>query len=188
MTPDEFDQIKNLSDVLVNVATILALIVGGTWTYYNFFYRRTFNARLEVELEGRNILRNGTEFLLVNYAIKNVGMSRFRLKSEGAGLVIARLDEAKYLASAPAIYSGIEDHEATVEILATHDWIESGETVAGSHLLAIPTTNAILWSATLVVVSSKGIQWVQKIFIERSFPDNTIKEATSRSKSQLDGE
>ena len=165
------DDLKTIAEIATSLATILAIFVGGLWTYYNYFYRRTFTDRLDITLHGRNLRRDGTEFLLVDFEVKNVGLSRFSVKHEGSAVTVSRFDKANYLATAEAVYDGIADHEATFRILQHHKWIESGETVTGAHVFAVPQSDAILWRVSLVVASSHGIEWTERISVVRRFDD-----------------
>jgi hypothetical protein len=51
----------------------MALVAGGSWTYYNFIYKRERWPKAEVQLCGTSYVNGGQVFLSVKIHIKNIG-------------------------------------------------------------------------------------------------------------------
>lgn len=162
------DDIHNIVDISSNLFTILAICVGGIWTYYNFFYRRTYNDRLDINLSGRQINVEDASFIVIVYAVKNVGLTRFIINKEGCALVVDACSRLSYFGDEPLAYEAIFEHAAAFPILKTHSWIEAGETINDQCIIALPRSNAILWGAKLVVASKSQHEWVGKVVVEKS--------------------
>ena len=117
--------------------TILAIIVGGVWAYYNFFKGRLYRTRLEPSVSGRYLRRNGGAWLVATVRLRNAGVAKAELTQKGSGLRISVRD-----ASAPVPVPGIVEWDAgaTFSVLQNHRWIESGETVSEEHLIEVEDT------------------------------------------------
>ncbi len=56
-------------DVFVKV---VAIALGGLWTFWNYLKSRPYSQRLDLQIEGDVIIRNGL-YVDVNVALKNLG-------------------------------------------------------------------------------------------------------------------
>jgi len=65
--------IKEWSEIVQSILTSVALVAGGSWTYYNFIYKRERWPRAEVHLCGTSYVEGGRVFLSVKIHIKNIG-------------------------------------------------------------------------------------------------------------------
>jgi hypothetical protein len=81
----------HLIDNSEKVCTILAVIVGGLWVYFNSFRGRTFIPRLQLEVSGQLLSRGENQFVLVTMQVKNVGSSIVQLRAKGTGLKVVSL-------------------------------------------------------------------------------------------------
>lgn len=66
---------KEITDVLLNLLQMIALIIGGSWAYHKYARGRTFSERLIPEISGRLIQLEGKLYLAVTIQLKNVGQS-----------------------------------------------------------------------------------------------------------------
>jgi hypothetical protein len=71
------------------LAKIAAIGVGGAWVYFNAIRGRTFIPRLQTEVSGKILRQRGTQYLLVNMQVKNIGSSIAWIKEEGSTLTIS---------------------------------------------------------------------------------------------------
>jgi hypothetical protein len=81
----------HLIDNSEKVCTIIAVIVGGLWVYFNSFRGRTFIPRLQLEVSGQLLSRGENQFVLVTMQVKNVGSSIVQLRAKGTGLKVVSL-------------------------------------------------------------------------------------------------
>ncbi len=131
--PSTLENAKTLSDLVTNVITSAALIVGGIWAYFRFVKERTYRPRLDVSLSGQWIQVSDRRALLVRIAVKNIGASVVTLLQRGTGVKVQTVSDA------PG--SGLVgwDGDRVFEVLVPHQWIEPGETVT-DELLVDPGT------------------------------------------------
>ena len=68
--------------------TILAIVIGGLWAYYNYFRGRIYRPRLEPQVIGR-IFENDRYFhIKVSSMLKNVGLSKVDINHDASGIRI----------------------------------------------------------------------------------------------------
>jgi hypothetical protein len=65
--------IKEWSEIAQSVLTSLALVVGGSWTYYNFIYKRERWPKAEFQVCESSYVNGEQIYLSVKIHIKNIG-------------------------------------------------------------------------------------------------------------------
>jgi hypothetical protein len=142
------DNVKTIADIVRNVATAVALIVGGIWAYFKFVKGRTYRPRLEIGLFGQWRLINGEHQLHARITVKNIGASVVTLLQPGTGLRVSLLATEQPAAPAPAVW----ESQRVFKVLVEHQWIEPGETVSDDLLLRLDVTDPVptLFEARLV--------------------------------------
>lgn len=139
MKKEHLENIKSLWDVFQSVATVLAIIVGGIWTYTNFIEQRENHVRLQLTLAASDIqLAPGHKLLIVDENLSNLGARLIRLQ-KGDIRVIQVLpipDGLKTTLDSTKVLPAIEDPNAWPVLnlnQAAQDWakdphlIEPGE-------------------------------------------------------------
>lgn len=147
------DAFSKLLEDVQRLFTILGIIVGAVWTYYNFFQGRTFSHRLELKVNGRIIPKDNLQYLLVEYSLKNIGLTKIEIK-ETSSLQISSHNSK-------SIPSRIKFNRVAWELLSTTQngiflyplWIESNEIVYGQSLYIISKENKFPFEAELRIVS-----------------------------------
>ena len=66
---------KEITDVLLNLLQMLALIVGGSWAYHKYAKGRTFHERVNLKLNGKLNQVGEQVFLVVHIEVRNAGQS-----------------------------------------------------------------------------------------------------------------
>lgn len=140
---------KTWVDIVGGIVTVLAVIIGGLWAYFNFVKGRTYRPHLEVALSGQWRHVDKHEYLQTRISVKNIGKSVVSLNQKGTGLRVSVLG-TQTLAQAPkeCIWSALR----VFPVLADHDWIEPGETVSDDLLLdlALSAPQICLLEARLI--------------------------------------
>src|SRR5215207_9180223 len=118
--------IQTITDILRNLFTTAAIIIGAIWTYFIFFQGRTYEMRLEPEVTGRIITINGLNHLLATIRLKNVGLSKVDIQQKYSGLWV--------LSSKPPLDTGIVknaawDKLAAFPIFESHESIEPDDEI-----------------------------------------------------------
>lgn len=146
---------SNLLEDIVRCFTIFAIVVGGVWTYFNFFKGRTFSLRLEPKVFGKISFTNKTGYLVATACLKNVGLSKLKIDQKGTGLRVL-LAEVITNIQQPQVpnWQQIE----SFEVFKAHQWIEPGETVEENLLVIVPQHNHLAVKLELMIVSGK-LEW-----------------------------
>lgn len=166
-------QIKDTLDAVKNLATIIAIVVGAIWTYFNFFKGRTYKSRFESKVSGKVISTDNTNYLIVTIQLKNVGLSNVPIEQAGTALKVFA-------------YSNLSNHSramrvnqtriGTFSILQKHSWIEPSELIEDQLFIALPTNQYPAIELQLRIVSKK-IEWNSTSIVELA----TTKEAADSS-------
>ncbi len=59
----DWDRTSTVFDVLQKAITIIAIIVGGVWAYFNFSKRRVYRPSLEPKITGKFGCKDGVTYL-----------------------------------------------------------------------------------------------------------------------------
>jgi len=169
--PSQFDQVAfsvaACVEVLKNGFEIAAIIMGGIWTYFNFFKGRTYRSRLECEVEGSIETHSGRSLLKVVVRAKNVGLSKVLIGHEGT---VLQLYSALATSSSPswpceAIWS--DEPTAVFDVFKDHDSVEPSEPIEDQVLAELPDDEVPAYKLTLKVLSEK-LFWTAKTIVQGS--------------------
>jgi hypothetical protein len=84
-------------DVLQKIFTILAIIVGGIWAYYNFIRSRTYHKRVDLEVSPKIIDDNNKILIVYTVEVKNVGLSKVEIENDLSSLeILASMGREKW--------------------------------------------------------------------------------------------
>jgi hypothetical protein len=147
--------LQKVVDIAQKLFTIAAIIVGGVWTYFNFFQGRTFRMRLEPSVSGVISTFDGANHLIVSISLKNVGLSKVEIEQRGSALQVLSYEAPIHIASIERASWNILK---VLPVFEAHEWIEPGELVEEQHLLLTPDGTYKAFQLQLRIVS-KGIVW-----------------------------
>jgi hypothetical protein len=146
--------LERVSSIFQNCFTVLALIIGGIWTYFHFIKGRVFRPSLELSASGDLFSDNTGKFLIVKVKLKNVGSSKLDIVQKGTGLRVKALKKTN---NARKAYKISGDRLITLSIFKDHQWIEPNEHIDDVQLLSMPSDcENILLEVRLI---SKGLTW-----------------------------
>lgn len=151
----ELAGIQMAVDLVQKLFTIAAIIVGGIWTYFNFFRGRTYRMRLEPTVSGKVVTFDGVRHLIATMSLKNVGLSKVEVEQEGSGLSVLAFEVPDGTAN---VVSAAWEHLAAFPVFESHQWIEAGELIEEQRLIVIPTIVHTAFQLRLRIVSHK-ISW-----------------------------
>ncbi len=150
-----------LSFALDVVTKLGALAIGGYWTYWNHWKRRTYAERLELEIATQAI-GEPERLWIVTVRAKNVGNSVVRLGDTRACRVVS--------------FSSKDDDELaedlvdSFDVFAEEETIESGESIQDQFLIPADSmlTDAILRLELIIDAGQSGnFRWRTKQFLFR---------------------
>lgn len=168
--------LKDIVGLTEQVMTILAIVLGGAWAYFNFIKGRVYHPRLEPRVSA--VLKPSPNFkhVLINAEVKNVGLSNVPIQKEGTGIRLLALTQENYVTTGWEI--DWEDHHlVTLSVFESHGWIEPGETIREQRLIPLREEGLLALRVELRIVS-KGIEWNDATTIDAT-PPVTSSEATT---------
>jgi len=122
-------------DQLDKVLKILALVIGGVAAYYKFFKGRVHVSRLELKVSGSIVCKDNVSYLLTTACVKNIGLSKVDIQHEESGL---RITSCKASTKPKAAHMVEWCDSSVFSVFKDDPWIEPGETVEETYLIAIP--------------------------------------------------
>jgi hypothetical protein len=150
------ETLVDLSTILRNVVTALALAIGGGWAYFKFIRGRTFKERLKITVDGEmepssNLLR-----VSVSCEAENIGLREFRMAREGTSLTLFAhtlaepSDQARETSwELMGAWRAFEDRTV----------LEPGEALQEPVLLEVPEGGFAALMLELTVYSRSGRYW-----------------------------
>lgn len=156
------DNLDKASSILQNVFTVIALIVGGVWTYFTFVKGRALTPRLEPKLSLKTFRNGAHKYLVINVQLKNAGSSKVDIVQRGTLVGI-------YSYEPNSIEPPTEDIQwnryKASPILKDHHWIEPGEIIEEPVLVPLPTSEYAIYKV-LLRLNSKKTTWTTEAIIE----------------------
>lgn len=148
--------LKDAVEILESIFTIIAILIGGVWTYLNFVRRRIYTQRLELHVNGKVINFNDKKLLFVQMSIRNSGLSKVLLHHETSTLAIYNYPRWHYQ---PIIHMAVwQDPPIMLPIFHDHNWIESSEVIEEKLLIPLTVDDDLAWKVQLVVASKRRFQ------------------------------
>jgi len=144
---------------LKNLFTIVAIVVGGFWTYFTFFRGRTFQNRLELNCAGEISVLGGEPLLLLDVTLKNVGLSKTEISQKGTAIIVNEFGLGEVNNAVEALRKQL----LVLPILEEHGWIEPGERIEDKKLVHLPKRNPFAYEIEVRVVVPRrrgdGLTW-----------------------------
>ncbi|QQS34737.1 MAG: hypothetical protein IPM56_10735 [Ignavibacteriales bacterium] len=142
-------------DIVSKIVTVSAILTGGVWAYYKYIKGRLFYPRIELQINGELKIINSFPHLMLNYQVKNIGLSKVDLDKEASGIRVMKYnppDDSLEIESADWKLIG------SFYVLNKHSWIESSETIKESGLFSITQIDNTVYKVELRIVG-KGKSW-----------------------------
>jgi hypothetical protein len=145
-----------------DIAAIIAIVVGGIWTYLNYFRGRTYRPRLECKLDVTLVKDHSRSFLNIAANVKNVGLSRVQIQQKGTALLVHALQPQ----SSPSVpmRSHWDPNYRVFEVFKDHEWIEPGEPISQPLFVQLPHQPAPAYRLVLKLTSG-GIWWTAEAIV-----------------------
>jgi hypothetical protein len=135
-------------DLADKVIKLAAVVLGGIWTYWNYRKGRTYEQKLDLNIDGTVFTRSNL-YGDVKLTVKNIGNTQHHVDHEGTvcELSIIRTDLS-------------EENVDFFEVFTDDDQLEPGESMIDSLYWSVPTpVESILWVKLTLVVFSNGVEW-----------------------------
>jgi hypothetical protein len=139
-------------DVIGKLITTIAIVIGGVWAYFKYIKGRLFHPRLELHIDGKFVIQGSIPHLLLNYEIKNIGLSKVDLNKGSSGIRILKYNPP---GDSLEIESADWKHIGSFPVLEKHSWVESNEVIKESSLYSITDADNIVYRADLRIVGKE---------------------------------
>jgi hypothetical protein len=175
-----------------NIASSVAIIIGGVWAYFKFIKGRVFARRAELSVSSKFEESTETAYLSVTVTLKNNGMSKLPLNEN------MKLVRVLGLIPDPSTRLGVAGWEriATFPILTQHAWLEAQEAVTDTVLCRLGRPDRAdrnheayqveaIVGAPRRVITGKGIRWQSRaiVFSSRPLPSAAVSRNRRASRS-----
>lgn len=180
----DWDRTKTIFEVVQSACTILAILGGAAWAYFNFFKGRTYRPRLEPTLSGKFISKDGASYLVTTAQLKNVGLSRVKIKQEGSALQIFSYQIATHVSK---VHELKQEYLAIFSVFEAHGWIEPNEVIEDQRFLVMPGGSSAAIRLELRIVSD-GIEWNVATIVEPILNVEAQSRVLIKDKERKDGE
>ncbi|MDQ6622800.1 MAG: hypothetical protein M3Y86_04870 [Verrucomicrobiota bacterium] len=168
--PPDLTKTKELTEIVHNAVTVLAVIVGGLAAYWKWFRGRTFSPRLEVSVEATFTGDEKGGYATVVCTAKNLGLVGVPLDRDGSTLRIC----APVDLSPDGVIARMHWDEHPVDaadVFLSHDWIEAGEPIVDRHIYFIGENPAPIYKCELIVARkpnrrSRRTAWSQHTYLD----------------------
>lgn len=144
-------------DLADKVIKLIAVILGGLWTYWNYRKSRTYEQKLELEVDG-TVFTRGDLYCDVKLTAKNIGNAKHRVEHEETfcEVSIIRADLT-------------EEAIQLFDVFTEEDSLEPGESMIDTLYWSVPApADSILWVKLTLLVASNGVQWSSTELIRTS--------------------
>ena len=144
------------------VLSVLAVIAGGVWVFFNYVRKRTYEEKSILKLNGNVVYLGSSILLAFELSIKNIGNSRVFIRQDATRLSI--YGYAAEMDNAAGVRNVDWNHMETSSILLDAEWIEPGEEIRNEALFEVNANNYSCFKAVLQVASKEAI-WTDSTII-----------------------
>jgi hypothetical protein len=135
-------------DVADKLIKLAAVLIGGLWTWWNYHKSRTYEQKLELEIDGSVFIRHDL-YGDIKVTVKNIGATKHEVQHTGTFCILSTID------------ADLTEHDIQIlPIFMTRTRIEPGELIDDTLCwrIAEPVENA-LWIKLRLRLISNGVEW-----------------------------
>lgn len=135
-------------DVADKVIKLIAVVLGGIWTYWNYRKGRVYEQKLELEIDGTVFTRDGL-YGDVRLTVKNIGNAQHSVEHEETFCEVSVIRKDL-----------TEEAIQLFDVFTEDDSLEPGESMIDTLYWSVPSpADSILWVKLTLLVASNGVQW-----------------------------
>ena len=135
----------DLADKLIK---LVAVILGGIWTYWNYRKSRTYQQKLELEIDG-TVFTRGDLYGEVKLTVRNIGNTQHSVEHDGTFCELSVIKEDL-----------TEQSVQLLDAFTEEDSLEPGELMKDVLYWSVPApVDGIVWVKLTLLVVSNGVQW-----------------------------
>ena len=172
---------KDITDVFLNIAQVMALLLAGWWFCFKYIRGRTYQESLIPGVSGRLINIGEKIYLVANIRVKNVGQSVVQFRPDASSLKVF-----EYIGSTSTEIIVVDDLK-----LAQFDpfedlYIEPNEIIDTTQFIFIPTEVLLGLRLELEIISNheKKYTWATSSVVLKSASNAIIEVADTDRKGE----
>lgn len=150
-----------LSGIAQSVATVIAIFLGGFWTYFTFIKGRTLKEQLEPKITTKIMMCGSDKFLVAAINLKNTGKTIVNFQQSGKRLVVFRYHASTD--STAVMEKNWRVYYAAPTILRDHLAIEPNEQIEEPVLIPLEKDGQHIYMVRLRIPSKKTTWTVDTI-------------------------
>jgi hypothetical protein len=168
---------RDIADTLAKVAQILAITVGGWWTYFKFMKGRTYQESLIPRVSGKLLTIDSQTYLVANIRVENIGQSVIEFAPDASTLRVF-----EYTSSTSSEVITVKANKLAQFVALDNVSIEPNQIIEDMRFMNIPIEVRLGLRLELQIISNhrKKYSWRSTFLIEKS-PANAIIDSGSET-------
>ena len=172
---------RDIADTLAKVVQILAIIVGGWWTYFKFIKGRAYQESLIPIVSGKLLTIDSHTYLIATIGVRNVGQSLVKFAPDASTLRVFG-----YTSSILSQIMTVNDVKLAQFVALDKLSIEPNEIIENMRFMSIPIEVRLGLRLELEIMSNhrKKYSWRTSFIVEKS-PSSAIIDSGSQSRKEI---
>lgn len=169
---------KDITDTLVNIVQILAILAGAWWAYFKFIKGRAYQESLIPAVAGKLITIDSKTYLVANTRVKNVGQSVINFAPDASSLKVFG-----YTESTSTEIVSVDDTKLAQFVALDDLYIEPNEVIEKTGFISIPAQVKLGLRLELEIISSyKNYTWGTSFLVEKTASNAIIDSVSAKGK------
>lgn len=155
---------RDIADTLAKVVQILAIIVGGWWTYFKFIKGRTYRESLILIVSGKLLTIDSQTYLIATISVRNVGQSLVEFTPDAGALRVFG-----YTSSTSSEIMTVKDYKLAQFVALDELSIEPNAVIEQMRLISIPIEMRLGIRLEFEIISNhrKKYGWTTSFIVEK---------------------
>jgi hypothetical protein len=172
---------RDIADTLAKVVQILAIIVGGWWTYFKFIKGRTYQESLIPNVSGKLVTIDSQTYLIADIRVENVGQSLVEFAPDASSLKVFEYRKPVSSETMP-----VNDTKLAQFVALDYRSIEPNGVITKTSLMSIPIEVQVGLRLELEIISAhrKKYSWTASFIVEKS-PSSAMIDVNSELRKEI---
>ncbi|HEU4871915.1 MAG TPA: hypothetical protein VFT44_02370 [Pyrinomonadaceae bacterium] len=155
---------RDIADTLAKVVQVLAIIVGGWWTYFKFIKGRTYRESLILIVSGKLLTIDSQTYLIATISVRNVGQSLVEFTPDAGALRVFG-----YTSSTSSEIMTVKDYKLAQFVALDELSIEPNAVIEQMRLISIPIEMRLGIRLEFEIISNhrKKYGWTTSFIVEK---------------------
>ena len=171
---------RDITDTFAKAVQILAIVVGGWWTYFKFMRGRVYQESLIPEVSGKLLTIDSETYLIANVRLENVGQSLIEFVPDASTIRIF-----DYTRSTSSEIIAVKSNQLAQIAALDKLSIEPNETIQRTVFMSVPVDVRLGLRLELLITSNhrKKYIWRTSFLVEKS-PSSAIIDSGNQPRKE----